>query len=163
MKSSKKLLECCASICEGDGISPRHEKNKENHVVYDSRRLCSQIKKLSRLAIAELGLADWDVIEVKQKPKKASLLLVVEPTIPASTEECEVAIKWLKANQGQIRSIVANGINRKAAPALHFKLADESDYSDEYYSDEYLEDQSEYSAKYSAAYSDYFGEVSDHE
>ncbi len=154
MKSSNQLLECCASICEGDGISPRHEKNRENHVVYDNRRLCSQIKKLSRLAIAELGLADWDVIEVKQKPKKASLLLIVEPTISASTEECELAIKWLKANQGQIRSIVANGINRKAAPALHFKLADESDYSDEY-----LESESEYLAEIA----DYFSEDSDHE
>ena len=86
-------------------------------------------------------------------------MLIVEPTIAASTEECELAIKWLKANQGQIRSIVANGINRKAAPALHFKLADESDYSDEYCADEYLEDESDYLAEFS----DYFSEGSDHE
>jgi len=136
MKSSKKLLECCASICEGDGISPRHEKNKENRTVYDNRRLCSQIQKLSRLAIVELGLASWDVIEVKQKSNKSSLVLIVAPTTSASADECELAIEWLKVNQSQIRSIVANGINRKAAPSLHFKLADQSDYLKEFLDEE---------------------------
>lgn len=128
MKSSKNLLECCASICEGDGIPPRYEINKQNHVIYDNQRLCSQVQKLARIAIVELGLYSWDVISVKQKSKKASLLLVVAPTTSASVDECEQAMTWLKENQSGIRGIVANGINRKSVPMLHFKLAEEADY-----------------------------------
>ena len=121
MKSSKNLLECCTSICDGDGISPRHEKNKENHSGYDNRRLCRQVQKLSRLALFELGMEGcWDIIHVRQKPGKATLLLTVAPTDKASLIECEQALEWLKQHQSDIRTRVAQGINRKVVPMLHF-------------------------------------------
>ncbi len=128
MKSSKHLLQCCTSICEGDGVSPRHEKNKANHSTYDNRRLCRQVQKLSRLAIAELGLTNWDITQVKQKHNKNSLFISVAPIWPASFDECEQAITWLKQNQSRIRTIIANGINRKSVPMLHFLLAEDTGY-----------------------------------
>ena len=128
MNTSKKLLECCASLREGDGVSPRHEKNKEKQVIHDNRRLCRQVQKISRLAISELGMEGWDIVNVKQKTGKTTLLLVVAPTTPSSLAECELALGWLKAHHNEIRCIVANGINRKSVPILHFGLASEVDY-----------------------------------
>lgn len=128
MNTSKNILECCASLCEGDGISPRHEKNKENSVVHDNRRLCRQVQKLVRLAITELSLDGWDIVSVKQKQGKTTLLLTIAPTENSSFSECELALEWLRNHQNEIRFIVANGINRKSVPALHFGLVAEADY-----------------------------------
>jgi hypothetical protein len=128
MNASKILLECCASLCEGDGVSPRHEKNKENSIVHDNRRLCRQVQKLVRLAITELGLDGWDIVSVKQKQGKTTLLLIIAPVENSSFSECELTLEWLKVHQNEIRFIVANGINRKSVPALHFGLITETDY-----------------------------------
>ncbi|WP_444997394.1 hypothetical protein [Aliikangiella sp. IMCC44359] len=128
MKQPNPLLEYCQSICEGDGISPRHEKSKEKSINYDNRRLCRQVQKLSQLAISELGLDNWSITHVKQKPNKSSLLLIIEPIATVSLSDCEHVINWLDTHKGKIRSIVANGINRKTVPALTIKLADEKDY-----------------------------------
>lgn len=123
MKTSNIKLTCCLSLCEGDGISPRHEKNKEQNNVYDNRRLCRQVQKLTHLAIQELGLDGWDIINVQQKAGKTSLLLTIAPTQDSSLLYGEQVLTWLKEHQQQIRFIVANGINRKSVPALHFGLA----------------------------------------
>ena len=128
MKTSNKLLECCASICEGDGISPRHEKNKETAFSHDNRRLCRQVQKLVRLATAELGLSGWDITSVEQKLGKTSLLIKIAPTTEVSFSECEHTLEWLRTHQSEIRFIVANGINRKSVPSLHFGLTGEVDY-----------------------------------
>ncbi len=128
MITSKKILECCASLCEGDGVSPRHEKNEENAVVHDNRRLCRQVQKLVHLAITELGLDGWDIVNVKQKQGKTTLLLAIAPTTHSSFSECEQALEWLRDHQNEIRFIVANGINRKSVPSLHFGLVTEPDY-----------------------------------
>lgn len=128
MKTSKNLLNYCTSICDGDGISPRHEKNQETKMIFDNTKLCHQIQKLSRLAIAELGLGSWDIIKVTQRKRKTSMLLIAAPTTNSTVDECELAIKWLKSHQSEIRNIIANGITRKAVPALHFKLAEQKDY-----------------------------------
>lgn len=125
MNTSNEILQCCASLCEGDGVSPRHEKNKEISIIHDNRRLCRQVQKLARLAISELGLDGWDIVYVKQKPSKTTLLLTIAPTKVASFSECEQVLKWLRDHQHEIRFIVAGGINRKSVPVLHFGLVAE--------------------------------------
>jgi hypothetical protein len=90
--------------------------------------LCRQVQKLVRLAITELGLDGWDIVSVKQKQGKTTLLLKIAPTENSSFSDCESALEWLRSHQNEIRFIVANGINRKSVPALHFGLVAEADY-----------------------------------
>ena len=112
MNSSEHLLSCCASLCEGDGISPRHEKNKENKPQSDNKRLCRRVHKIVRLAIVELGLDGWDIAHVKPHTNGASLVLEIEPTRVVSVEQYAEVIIWFKQHQGAIRTNVAQDIHQ---------------------------------------------------
>lgn len=124
MKTSKQILTCCASIQEGDGISPRHEKKYEQNRTFDNRRLCRQIQKTVRLAIAELGLSDWDAAEVCQVAGKAVLQVKMVPVYAVSRTQCQDVMAWLNHHQGAIRTRVAGSIHRKTVPSMHFLLGE---------------------------------------
>jgi ribosome-binding factor A len=126
MNSSEYLLSCCASLCEGDGISPRHEKNRENKPQSDNKRLCKRVHRIVRLAIVELGLDGWDVVNVKPYNNSSSLVLEITPTRITNAEQCSEVITWFQQHQGRIRTIVAQAIHRKNVPSLHIELARES-------------------------------------
>ena len=118
MNSSKNLLSCCTSLCEGDGISPRHEKERENKGKTDNKRLCRQVHKIARIAIVELGLEGWDIAYVTSHPNGASMLLFMEPIGNANVDKIGGLLAWFKQHHGTLRTIVAHGIHRKHVPTL---------------------------------------------
>ncbi|TDF37209.1 hypothetical protein EYS14_13705 [Alteromonadaceae bacterium M269] len=118
MNSSKNLLSCCASICEGDGISPRHEKERGNKGKTDNKRLCRQVHKIVRMAIVELGLEGWDIAHVTSHQNGTSMLLCMEPIGSTQSDKIDNLLAWFKQHQGALRAIIAHGIHRKHVPTL---------------------------------------------
>lgn len=126
MKDSSNVLKLCGSLCEGDGISPRHEKRRENKntSLSDNKRLCRQVQKVTRLVLSELGLDGWDIAAVSQMPGKSVLEVKMVPLELVSGEMANQTLAWLKHHQGKIRAEIAKSIHRKQVPVLHFELGE---------------------------------------
>lgn len=133
MKNKKHNKNLCADFRDGDGVDPRLEKRTElkNEVkTISSTRLCRQVHKLSRLALSELGVMDWDITYVRESSKGASLILEVEPLLDISLESALEVVSKLKQLQPQMRQMIAQGISRKNVPSLKFELSGGRIYED---------------------------------
>ena len=129
MKSSKEILKYCASICEGDGVSPRLEKTAQQFSKQNNQRLCRQAQKWIHYSIQELGLHQWTVQRVKMSDNRAAFIIELVPLQPVNLSEVQQVHRWLQSNQGQIRSVVAEGLHRKSVPSFNFQiLMEDEDY-----------------------------------
>ncbi|OUS28418.1 hypothetical protein A9Q99_12925 [Gammaproteobacteria bacterium 45_16_T64] len=122
----RRMLECCAELRVDDGISPRHQKKEtQQSIEHKLERLCSQVQKAIRFAIAEYcantPLSQWDADSVeqeKQGPRFIVTLIQVTGEKPTN-DSIELLLKEYK---GVIRKAVSESITRKKTPPLRFQI-----------------------------------------
>jgi ribosome-binding factor A len=122
----RSMLKCCAEIHVDDGISPRHQKKEKQHLAdHRLERICSQVQKAVRLAIAEYcpstALSQWDVVSVKQEHNSPTLTVNLAQ-VEGEPDRIDVITSLLSQYRGVIRKTVAETITRKKTPSLRFQL-----------------------------------------
>jgi len=136
-KNDKWLMSaqtCCAELGPEDGVDPRllnkekWKSKKSSHV--DCRKqgqLCKQVERTIALFFAgeslQQALNDLSTRDVELMPNGKTFSVVLLIPTEMSHEELADVVDALSRVRGLIRSVVAQTIHRKRAPAIQFRIA----------------------------------------
>jgi len=130
-RTERSMLECCEELHVDDGISPRHQNNKTpNQKNQSTERLCSQVQKAVRMAIAEYclntALSQWDAVSVIQEDGSPTLIIDMMQ-VTGEPESAPVINRLLDKYKSSIRRTIAETITRKRTPSIRFRLVVEGE------------------------------------
>lgn len=131
-KNEKKTFEhdpaLSASVQPDDGLDPRFDQHGGQSIGKIDRKtaqLCAQVRRVLEFAVPEaLQDSDFDalVLDVQPAPNTGHLLVLLS-SLTSSDEAANQQLECvLMQHSGQIRTAVAQSIQRKKAPTLTFRV-----------------------------------------
>lgn len=131
-KNSQKTADhdrtLSASVQPDDGVDPRIDRRSDSAASKIDRKaaqLCAQVRRVLEFVVPEaLQDSDFDalVLDVQPSPNTGHLLVLLSSLSPldeAANQQLELV---LMQHSGQIRTAVAQSIQRKKTPTLTFRV-----------------------------------------
>jgi hypothetical protein len=118
------------SVCEGDGVDPRLERLQRGRSDgrrkpdYGSERLAHQIRDCLQFStvLSEVGLEQFAFVDVVPGLRNGQFMIEVAPIDPLASYDPREVEQLLSSCRGRIRAEVAEGVHRRKAPDIAFRI-----------------------------------------